>query len=117
QVKQHHVRAALTERLQRGGAVFGDLHLVAFPPQQVGQRVGEVGFVFDEKDAGHRSTTPLRSRAATAFCARFFLDFFFFFLGGSSSTGAGVVGRRIVNVDPRAGRDHSRTSPPCRCVA
>ncbi len=53
EVEQHDIRAVVTEGGDRGRPVLCDLDVVAFSAQQVGERIGEVGFVFDEEDARH----------------------------------------------------------------
>ena len=101
--------------VERRRAVLGDLDLVGLPAQQVGERVGEIRLVLDDQDAGHAVSpfvgTARGAGAAVGALLRALR------LGVGWSAGGSVCGRRIVKVEPRPGRDHSRTSPPWRCTA
>ena len=108
------------EGVEGGGSVLRDLDLEALPLQQVGERVGEIRLILDDQDAGHDGSpfVGATSRAALG------LLLFFCFLGlvrrlplTSVFSGGSTTLSRTVNVEPRPGRDHSSTSPPCRCTA
>jgi hypothetical protein len=121
------------------GPVGGDLHLVALALEQEAQRVAEGDLVLDEQDAGHvrspRSGVATRvadsvarderraprlglpadaGGSCDAACSRR--------ASSASGSGSGTVsatGSRIMNVEPRPGFDHARTSPPwfCTCAS
>src|SRR5690606_39991512 len=88
----------------------------SFTPEQVCEGIGEVRFVLDDKDAGH-ACSPFRALWVDAPAELFLVRLFLVFLAVLSGTGASMRGSTIVKVDPRPGRDHTLTSPPCRCVA
>src|SRR5690606_41828516 len=97
---------------QRAGSVLADLDLETLSPEQVGQRLGEIGLVLYQQDPGH-SLSPSRAIAlGWSSLPACFLDFFFCFFFGVAGSGASMRGSRMVKVDPFPGRDHTRTSPP-----
>ena len=110
EVEQDDVGTARGERLECCRAVFGDLDVKPLAAQEVGQRVGEIGLVLDDQDAGHSGSPFVRDRARTS------LDFFLGFMRrlpfAGMPSGAAMAGRRTVKVDPRPGRDHTSISPP-----
>lgn len=53
QVEEYDVCVVFVEGCECVRVVFGDFYFVVFVMQQVCQWVGEVGFVFDEKDMGY----------------------------------------------------------------
>ena len=126
QVEQHEVGAAPAEQRRARRAVLGDRDLVALAVQQVRERLGEIGFVLDEQDAGH-TRSPDRcgrrrggraAREAGAPAARSCLLRFCFLLATPRRPPRiGISGSRMVNVEPRPGRDQTRTSPPWFCAA
>ncbi len=91
EVEQDQVGAVLVERGHRGGTVLDDVHLVSLALEQEGERLAERRLVLDEHDACHVGS-PMSVPASAGVCD--------------------ASGRRMVKVEPRPGRDQTRTSPP-----